>query len=263
MNAADTQFNSAHSDQHRHFVCWHSVIAGLIVSLVSYMIFAALGTGIGGLSAQHIIGRSGEGTGLATGAAIWLGLSCAVSLFLATYFSVRMATRREKKIGAAYGVIITGLFFTLLLFTAGKVLGSVTRGVGAVTAAAASSASDLASSDEAQDAARGALGSANLKSPAPEVAQGISARLLRGDTEGAKRYYAYQTGQTPAEAEAKVNQLKAQLDQAAENAAGAAAAIGWTLFVVFSVSLLAAMLGGYEAAGANMKRRIDFLPSGT
>jgi hypothetical protein len=88
---------------------------------------SALGAGIGGFRVAHIIARNEDGSGLLTGAGVWLGFSSVVSLFLGAYFSTRVSHTLNKKVGASQGVIIAALFFAWLMHGAGNSMGSLTQ----------------------------------------------------------------------------------------------------------------------------------------
>ncbi len=243
---------------HHRLLCWKSVFAGVLISIMSYMILTSLGAGIGGLTASSLINNDEGGAGLATGAGLWLGLSAVISLFLGSYFSLRISNFVTNKVGAAHGFVIASVFFILLMWAAGTGLGNLSRGIGRMAGAMGQATSNLAMNPSVQDTVHKALGNGQLKSDPTDVAQGLAVRLLQGDTESAKTYYAYQTGMTDAEADAKFNQMKADFDQkvkvAAEKTASAVADAGWSLFVTFLVGLLSAVIGGRVGAQANNER---------
>ena len=85
---------------------------------------SALGAGIGGLTASHIIEKGENGSGLATGAGVWLGGSAAIALFLGAYFATRYSEATHRQVGAAQGILIAAIFFYLLLNATGVSLGS-------------------------------------------------------------------------------------------------------------------------------------------
>ena len=243
---------------HHSLVCWKSVVGGVLISVMTYMILTALGAGIGGLTASSLINNDEGGAGLATGAGLWLGISAVVALFLGSYFSLRISNFVTNKVGAAHGFVIASIFFIMLMWAAGSGIGNLSKGIGRMAGAMGQATSNLASNSAVQDTVHKALGNGQLKSDPAEVAQTLAVRLLQGDTESAKSYYAYQTGMTNAEADAKFAQMKAEFDQkvkvVAEKAANAVADAGWSLFVTFVVGLISAVIGGRIGAQANNKR---------
>jgi hypothetical protein len=179
-----------HTDQ--KLLCWKSVLAGVLISIMAYMILTALGAGIGGLTASSLISNDEGGGGLATGAGLWLGISSVISLFLGTYFALRVSKYVTNKVGAAHGFLIASIFFILLIWGIGRTIGGISRGI-------------------------------------LRFDFGFSQSQLHSDTD----------------AQAKEN---------AEKAADGIAEAGWSLFVTFSVGLLAAVIGGRVGAKANYDR---------
>ncbi|RYZ63837.1 MAG: hypothetical protein EOP09_16995 [Proteobacteria bacterium] len=114
------------------------------------------------------------------------------------------------------------------------------------------------------------LGDSTLRSPPEVVARGLASRLVRGDTESATNYLAFQTNKTPAEAQAKITQIQQKITTAATDAGIAAARtmkmIGWTMFLSILIGTIASMLTG--AMGGNVVNRTrttntDYRPSNT
>ncbi len=106
-------------------VCWRSVLAGVLVASLAYMILVALGAGIGGLTAAKIIEKGENGSGLATGAGLWMGASAIVSLFLGSYFATRFSEVTHKQVGACQSIVIAAIFFLLMINGTGSMLGSL------------------------------------------------------------------------------------------------------------------------------------------
>lgn len=243
---------------HGHLLCWKSILGGVLISIMSYMILAALGAGIVGSAAQNVIERQENGSALATGSGLWLGLAAVISLFLGSYFAVRVAKSITNKVGAAHGFVIGSIFFILLAVEAGSGLNTLSRGFGHLLDGMAKGTANVSSSPMVQDAVNRALGSANLKADPKTVAEGLAVRLIQGDTDSAKSYYSYQTGISGADLDAKITLLKTDFDRAVKDAGEKAARVvsdtGWSLFVTFIVGLLAALIGGRIAAHANTDR---------
>lgn len=105
--------------------CWKSIIAGIFVAALIYMILSALGAGIGGFTVAHIIAKNENGTGLAAGAGLWLGFSAVISLFLGSYFATRYSIVTHKQVGAAQGIVISAVFFYLVLQSSGSFVGNL------------------------------------------------------------------------------------------------------------------------------------------
>ncbi len=247
-----------HHSHHAHLLCWKSVIAGVFISIMSYLILAALGAGVVGSAAQSVIEHEKNGSALATGSGLWLGLSAVISLFLGSYFTVRMSKSQTNKMGAAHGFVVASVFFILLVIEAGSVVGGLAQGLGHLAAGLGEGTASLSASPMVQDTIQRALGTQTLKADPKLVMEGLTVRLLQGDVESAKSYYAYQTGLSGAEVDTKIAQLKTDFDQAAktvgEKAARAASDLGWSLFVTFLVGLVGALIGGRVGAHANIDR---------
>ena len=253
------QVESFAGHHHHHLLCWKSVFGGLAIAFMALLALTSLGAGVAGLTAESLINKNeGGGSAMATIAGLWLGLSVVISLFCGAYFALRISRFVTTRIGAAHGFVIASLFFFILVAGAGKILGGVAKGLGNLTQTAAEGASSLGSSPFVQDSVNKAFGSTNLKSDPQTVAQGLTVRLLQGDTESAKSYYAYQTGLSQTEVDTKVTQLQndfnAAVKKAEEKTAAAVGDAGLTLFVLFLVGLGAALFGGRVGAQANVQR---------
>ena len=268
MNPTHTNPSSLEpvNPQHHSLLSWKAVFAGVLISVMSYMILTALGAGIGGLTASNLISNEESGSGLATGAGLWLGISAVISLFLGSYFTLRVSNFLTNKVGAAHGFVVASIFFVLMIWGAGSAIGSFSKGLGKLVGVVGSSAASLAASPAVQDSVQKALGDSTLKSSPESVAQGLAIRLLQGDSESAKSYYAYQTGMSEEEVNTKFAQLKTDFDQkvkiVGERTANAVADAGWSLFVTFLVGLVAAVMGGRTGAHANNERPVAKMAPG-
>lgn len=245
-------------EHHNHLICWKSAIAGVFLSLVLFLLMSSLGAGVAGFTAEGLINKEDGGSALATGAGLWLGFSIVVSLFTGSYFSVRIARFMTSRIGSANGLVVASVFFAIITLGAGHLVGGIAESFGKAAKAASEGASGLASNPMVQDAINKSLANTTLKSEPADVLMGLSARLIEGDTESAKNYYAYQTGLAPAEVDAKVSQLKSEFDaavkRAAEKTAHAVGDTGLMTFVVVLLGLIAAGIGGRTGARTNFQR---------
>ena len=243
---------------HSHLICWKSIISGTLIAFMGFMVLTALGGGIGGFSAEGFISREEGGSTLASAAGLWLGLSMVISLFCGSYFALRVSRYQTHKIGAAHGFVIASIFFIAMMFGAGNMIGGMAHGLGKLAQGAGDTATGLSNNPAVQDAVNSAIGTANLKSPPAEVAQGLAVRLLQGDIESAKKYYAYQSGLASSEVDAKIAKLKSDFDAAVKTAgektAHAVGDAGWSLFVLFVAGLIGAVFGGRTGAHSNNER---------
>jgi hypothetical protein len=247
-----------HHQISNHLICWKSVFAGILISIMAYMLLATLGAGVLGSIAQSSIESQQHGSALATASGLWLGLSAIISLFVGSYFTVRISKTLTNKIGAAHGFIVASAFFIILMILAGTTVGSLSRGFGRLVESLGKGAANISANPRVQDTINQALGTNNLKSDSKTVAEALAVRLLQGDYESAKSYYAYQTGLTDQEVNVKMTQLKVNYDQAVKDVEEKIAVVvtdtGWSLFVTFFVGLLAALVGGRTGAYANVEK---------
>jgi hypothetical protein len=138
--------SSVHSNENSKgtLICWKSVVAGVLVTFLAYMIFSALGAGIAGLTTSHIIEKGESASGLLTGAGLWIGGSAIVALFIGSYFATRFSEVTHKQIGASQAIVIAAIFFYLLVNVAGSSLGSLAEVAGHFSTRAAISEADAA-----------------------------------------------------------------------------------------------------------------------
>ncbi|WP_236127645.1 TIGR04086 family membrane protein [Cedecea colo] len=85
-------------------ISWSAIFAGVVISMVVYLLLAILGTAIGTttidpLQEQHPM------DGIATGAAIWTGISMLIAIAAGGFISGRLAHRE----GALHGVLMFGV----------------------------------------------------------------------------------------------------------------------------------------------------------
>lgn len=243
---------------HGHILCWKSVFAGVIITLMSYMILTALGAGVAGLTAARDIQNESGGMALATGAGLWLGLSALISLFLGSYFTLRISKFVTNKVGAAHAFVVASIFFMLMGIGATSTLGSLSTGAAKIAENLNAGAMKVTNSTGVQDAFNRAFGGSTLKDDPSFVVSGLATRLLRGQTDSAKAFFAYETGQSEADATARFEQLQNEFMASAREAgvqtSRSIADAGWSLFVTLIVGLIAAVYGGRVGAQANASR---------
>ncbi|MBC7712948.1 MAG: hypothetical protein H7177_06400 [Rhizobacter sp.] len=244
---------------HSHLLCWRSVFAGILISLMSYMLLSSLGAGILGLASQAAIENESGGMALATGTGLWMGISAVVSLFAGSYFAVRISKNITNKVGTAHGLVVASSFFIIVTVMASSAVGSLSMGLGHLVSGMGQGAASVGANPRVQDTINNVLGtSASLKQDPKIVSEGIATRLLAGDVESAKAYYAYQSGQTVPAVSAKIDRLQAEFTRVAkevgEKAAAVIAGTGLSLFVTFLVGFIAAGIGGRVGAHSNAEK---------
>ncbi|WP_413737146.1 hypothetical protein ACL2XP_03305 [Sodalis sp. RH21] len=85
-------------------ISWSAIFAGVIISMVVYLLLAILGTAIGA-STIDPLKEQNPLDGLGTGAAIWTGVSMLISIAAGAYASGRLAQRE----GALHGLLMFGV----------------------------------------------------------------------------------------------------------------------------------------------------------
>ncbi|ECC1661539.1 TPA: hypothetical protein N2F43_002368 [Salmonella enterica] len=85
-------------------ISWSAVFAGVIISMVVYLLLAILGTAIGA-STIDPLKEQNPLDGLGIGAAIWTGLSMLIAIAVGAYASGRLAQRE----GALHGLLMFGV----------------------------------------------------------------------------------------------------------------------------------------------------------
>lgn len=239
----------------KHLICWRSIFAGLLMSLLVFSGALALGVAFGGIGLSG--GTTAQNAGLFSG--IWFLVSAVVALFVGGYFSVRLAKFRTDLVGCAHGFVIASIFMLLLMNSAATAVSFIASSAGNAASGAASmigaGANAASQSPMIQDMVDDSLAGLNLKADPQVVASGVASRLVRGDNEGAKNYLARQSGMTPAEADQRIATLKAQADaamvKAREATATAMKATGWSVFLLIVLGAIAAATGGLLATHFN------------
>lgn len=237
----------------QYSIRWPAVFAGAFVAFLVHATLMALGMAIGGSSLGNVIQGDATMQGFGIGAGVWIIGSILASLFVGAYVAGRVGGFVVTRIGRIQGLVVAGLFFALMFSQVGSILG----GIGNTAGFVGSAASDVAQSSEAQSLMNEALDGLNLRSPPETVASGLVSRLVRGDQEAAFTYLSRQAGVTRAEAQQRIETVRAELDQALTQAGNTAAdamkAIGWTLFGSLVLGSIFAMLGGGVGAQVNLR----------
>lgn len=233
-------------------ISWKPIFAGLFVTLLIHATLMALGVAIGGATVSEMIQNGGgPGRGLAAGAAIWIGVSALLSLAAGSYFAARTSTFITGRIGAAQGLTIAALFFTLMLYGAGYAIGGLGNAIGV-------GAMNVATSPVVQNTVEDAVGDLELNSDTDVVVSGLMSRLLSGNFDSAKAYLASQTDLSQAELDQRFSQLQANLQATlrtvSARAAEAAGKSAGSFFIILAVGIVMSMLGGAAGAYSNFKR---------
>lgn len=244
---------------HQHsLISWKPIFAGLFVAFVIHATLMALGVAIGGATVSEMIENGSNVNGLATGAAIWIGISALLSLAAGSYFAARTSTYITGRIGAAQGLTIAALFFTAMMFGVGQVVGMAGQGMGRAAGAMGAGVANIASNTSVQNTVEDALGGTTLKSDPSVVVKGVLTRLIAGNPDSAKAYLGYQTGLSSADLDARFATLQTNFQNTmttvATKAADAAAKSAMSVFLILVVGIGMAVLGGATGAWANFKK---------
>ncbi len=111
-------------------ISWSAVFAGVIISIVIYLLLQLLGVAVGA-STVDPLKEQNPVDGLGTGAAIWTGVSMLISVAAGGYFSGRLAPRE----GALHGVLMFGFNTIVCLVLMTMLANSVVTGAANVVGA--------------------------------------------------------------------------------------------------------------------------------
>lgn len=270
-NVFEVDTNNPHA-----LISWRSIVAGLLIAMFTMIGLIGLGLAFGGIGMDE--DTSAKSAGIFTG--VWFIASTLVSLFVGSYFAARVSKFRTGRIGSAQGLVIAALFLGFFLYQTVSAIGSLGAGAGSLIGKTGGLIADGAQkasqnptiTNTINNLSEDALGDLNLRSEPQVVAQGLGSRLINGDTEGAKNYLARQAGITPTEADARIAQMKIQVDKYVGDAKEATAtglrSAGWSLFLLVALGALSSVLGGALGSVANFRRplvlsgRDDLYPRG-
>lgn len=243
---------------HKHLICWRSVLAGFAVSLLTFIGLLGLGLAFGGIGLDQDTTASGAGIFAGT----WVMLSAIIASLVGGYASVRNARFKHESIGAAQGAIVASLFVITCLTQTASLLGFMGHLAGNAAAMTASAAgagvADASQNQGMQMAVEDLLGDTDLKNNPQATIAGVTTRLVQGNTEGAKTYLAHQAGMSKVDADAKIAQAQAKIDdlkkQAREATSAALKATGWSVFLFSFLSALFAAIGGWMGTAYNVTK---------
>ena len=256
-------------------ISYRAIVAGLLISMLAMIGFIGLGLGFGGMGLDE--DTRAQSVGIFSG--VWFIVSILLSLFIGSYFASRVSKFRTARVGSVQGLVISALFLGFFFYqiisalgTAGSALGSlVGKSGGAIAEGTRMASQNPAVTNTIHNLAEDVLGELNLRSSPQVVAQGLGSRIIRGDTEGAKNYLALEAGITPTEADARIAQMKAKVDQyladIKESTGVALRTTGWSLFLMVLLGALSAILGGALGSKVNFRKplileREEYYPPG-
>lgn len=257
-------------------VSWGAVWAGWAVAAGVAWLFYQLGAAIGLTVVDPAQDPTALNKGFSYGAGFWILLTWMVSLFVGGWYAGRMGSRPTQATGSLHGLAVWGLTAVISIVVGVVGVSGAVKGAGALIGGGASlgaSAVGGAAGDMNAQASTGleaeikqtigqALAGNGGNVPPQEINRalnqldaraltGISGRLLRGDTEGAKNMIAINTTLNRQQVDSVINGLsaqvpryKAQLEQQAQAATRYTAALMWVMFISTLLALGLAMWGG-------------------
>jgi glucan phosphoethanolaminetransferase (alkaline phosphatase superfamily) len=152
-------------------VSWGSVIAGVILSMIAYLILSVLGTAIG-MSVLAPLSRPNPLEGFAFSSGAYLIVMTVIAVFLGSYFAGRCA----PMLGWLHGLLAWAVMILMVLYGATSLLGSAVSVAGSVASTGATVGATMDRSEAAGTAAstltqrvQGAIASATAEASSPQA----------------------------------------------------------------------------------------------
>jgi MFS family permease len=152
-------------------ISWGAIIAGVILSLIVYLIMSVLGTAIGASLVSPMSQNPTRGFGFGSG--VWVIVTTVLAVFVGSYFAGRCA----PVLGWLHGLLSWAVMTLLVVYGMASFIGSAVSAAGSVasTAATAGAAAGNESSPSVVDSARqqvqAAIASAASAASSPEAEQ--------------------------------------------------------------------------------------------
>ncbi|MGF6574994.1 glucan phosphoethanolaminetransferase (alkaline phosphatase superfamily) [Paraburkholderia sp. GAS333] len=189
-------------------ISWGSVIAGVILSLIAYLVLTVLGTAIGASVLSPFM-QPGSSRSFAFGSGAYMIVMTVVAVFVGSYFAGRCA----PVLGWLHGLLAWAVMIIVMAYGATSLVGSAVSAAGSV-------------------AATGATATA---AAAPSAASGTMLNSLKAQVQGAVASAAAQASSPQAEADAR---------QMADTAARGVARASWFSFAALVVGAIIALVSG-------------------
>lgn len=211
-------------------VSWGALFAGLVVALVVELVLTLLGMGIG-LGSIKPASEQQPFSGIGIGAAIWLGISTLIALFLGGWVTAKLAGSVRGLNGVLHSIVMWGLVtlvsFYLMTTAIGALIsgaaGIVGKGISAVSSGAAAVAPEAKNIVQQQLAQRG-ITVDKMMNEAKQLMGGAGAggggAAADQDLKQAlqKMFASGQTSVSPADKDAIVNALTARTNMSRADA---------------------------------------------
>lgn len=214
-------------------VSWGALFAGVVVALVVELVFTLLGLGIG-LGSIKPASEAQPFSGIGIGAAIWLGLTTLIALFIGGWVTAKLAGSVRGLNGVLHSIVMWGLVsllsFYLMTTAIGALVGGaasvIGKGLSAVTTGVAAVAPQAGNVIEKQLAERGITVDKMLNEAKQLTGRGAGAGAGGGaatedqDLKQALQrvFTSGQTSVSPADKEALVNALAARTNMSRPDA---------------------------------------------
>lgn len=191
-------------------VSWGAVFAGLVLSLIVYLVLSVLGTAIGA-SAIDPLGERNPFSGFGVGAGIWAGVTTLLAIAVGGYVAGHLARRS----GALHGLLAWGLTTIATVYLLLSATGSALSVAGGAAKAGLATAGTVAGAGVS--AAAPALGGA-VQRQLDQVGISLDANSLQSELEKLLR----QTGKPELQPENLKSEAQAAASQAQASASSAA-----------------------------------------
>jgi predicted transcriptional regulator len=257
-------------------ISWGAIFAGAFVTLAIFITLQILGAGIGASTIDLTGGETSSPRAYGIGAAVWWLITGLISLFIGGWVAGRLGWLPQKLDRILHGLTTWALFYVVMFYLVTTTLSALVGGglstLGRAAGGAAQTAGEVAASPEAQQTAR--QQGLSLETIRQEIAKAIGAETgqqaqqtdlgqlasavsdyLGGSKTPQERQEAVQeiaqaTGKSQAEADQMLANLEQKAQQAAETTEEVATATGVS-FILIAVAMLlgavASMLGSLLA----------------
>ncbi|BCQ29066.1 hypothetical protein NK8_72560 (plasmid) [Caballeronia sp. NK8] len=189
-------------------ISWGAVIAGVILSLIAYLILTVLGTAIGA-SVLSPLTQPDPSRGFAFGSGAYMIVMTVIAVFVGSYFAGRCA----PVLGWLHGLLAWAVMIIAMAYGATSLMGSAVSAVGSVAS----------------------TGATAVAAASPSAASGTMMGSLKAQVQGAV---------ASATAMASSPQAEADTRQAADTAARGVARASWFSFAALLVGMIIAIVSG-------------------
>lgn len=203
-------------------ISWGSVMAGVILSLIAYLVLTVLGTAIGASMLAPFM-QPDSSRSFAFGSAAYMIVLTVIAVFVGSYFAGRCA----PVLGWLHGLLAWAVMTIVMAYGATSLVGSAVSAAGSVAATGATAAATAA----------------------PSAASGTMLNSLKAQVQGAVASAAAQASSPQAEADAR---------QMADTAARGVARSSWFSFAALVVGAIIALVSG----NAGFRRQPPFEDGG-